>query len=237
MSLAGTQVAVLGAGAAGRALAAALGSEGSVVHIVDRSSDLAHEALAASGATGQAYALDLSSPDDVVAWLDRVHDSHGTLDGVVHLVGGWAGGKGFGRHSLDHHDALVTPVLATLQVSTALMVDDLRSSHRGFFAMVSSVSVAAPTAGNAAYASLKAAAESWTMALAHELRDTSASATVLRIKAIVTEDMRAQKPEASFVGATSPEALARAIVQCAAAPAAEVNGVVIDLTSEGYSAL
>jgi NAD(P)-dependent dehydrogenase (short-subunit alcohol dehydrogenase family) len=229
-------VAVLGVGSAGAAVIRAFARNGDKVVAVDRSESRARQALSDHGAAGTAHGVDLSDPAAVAAWLADVDASHGVLDGVVHLVGGWAGGGAFGSAALTHHQELITPVLTTLQVTSTLVADRLVASSRGFFVMVSSTSVASPTQGNAAYASLKAAAETWTLAMADSFKQTRASATCIRIKALVDSDMRARRPEATFTGYTDADDLANEIVALSDADPATVNGCIVDLTREEYSA-
>jgi NAD(P)-dependent dehydrogenase (short-subunit alcohol dehydrogenase family) len=228
-------VAVLGVGAAGEAVIEALAQRGDTVLAVNRSIGPAEQALLRSGAQGSAYAVDLAVPDQVASWVAQVVDQYGSLDGVVHLVGGWSGGGGFGPQTLQHHMELRDPVLTTVQVVTAHVAHHLLASARGAFVMVSSTAVAAPTAGNAAYASLKGAAEIWTTSMADHFGDSAASATIVRVKALVDEQMRSARPEAHFRGFTEVSDLASAILDITDSPASSVNGRIIDLTSEEYS--
>lgn len=211
-------------------------ARGATVLLVDADHARANAVLTEEGIGGHAYGVDLSSVEAVVAWRDQVHGELGRLDGFIHLVGGWAGSRAFSADAVEHHRRLTVPVLETLQVASAVLWDDVRASSRGSIAMVSSVSVAEPTGGNAAYAALKAAAETWTRALASELDGSAASASVVRVRALVDDGMRASRPEASFEGWTDTRDLARALCDVAEAPAPEVNGAVIDLTAgAGYS--
>jgi NAD(P)-dependent dehydrogenase (short-subunit alcohol dehydrogenase family) len=235
MSLSGARVAVLGAGGAGRAVLASIAQAGAVALVVDRDADVARSALESSGASGRADGVDLTSHEATGAWLEEVHSTHGPLDVVLHLVGGWRGGGGFGPHAIDHAQELHDPILTTLQVASVTTIDDLRASSRGVFAMVSSTSVVRPTAGNAAYASLKAAAEAWTQAMAHALRDSDASATVVRITALLTPEIRAERPADDLSTWTPADVLAGALLSLRGQPASEVNGHVLDLAAGGYS--
>jgi NAD(P)-dependent dehydrogenase (short-subunit alcohol dehydrogenase family) len=231
----GQTVAVLGIGSAGEAVIRALTRRGDTVLAVNRSGGRAEQALIRAGAQGSAHEVDLADPDQVAEWTADVMNRYGALDGVVHLVGGWAGGGGFGTAALGHYRELVDPVLTTVQVVTTHVAEPLLSANRGFFVMVSSTAVSSPTAGNAAYASLKSAAETWTLSMAHHFRDSSASATIVRVKALVDEQMRSQRPDAPIRGFTDVEQLALEILDVADSPAATVNGRIIDLTSEEYS--
>ena len=107
------------------------------------------------------------------------------------------------------HDLLIR----TVQNVTLAFHDALVASPQGRFVLVSATAAAAPTAGAAGYAAAKAAAEAWTLALADSFRrlqsgraddplPQTAAATVLVVKALVHDGLRAAKPEATFPGYT-----------------------------------
>ena len=88
------------------------------------------------------------------------------------------------------HDLLVR----TLQNATRAFHDALVESGRGRFALVSSTQAQAPEGTNAAYAATKAAAESWTLALADSFAGSGATANIVVINAILTPAMRERNP-------------------------------------------
>ena len=172
--------------------------------------------------------LDRAAVQDLA---DRVEREHGRVDGVVHLVGGWRGSGSFAETSLDDWDLLHDLLIRTLQHVSLAFEPLLRRSDRGRFVIVSAQAAGRPTAGGAVYAAAKAAAEAWTLSLADALRDTGSAATILVVKALVNDAMRAEKPEARFPGFTDVDDLAAAIGGLYDRPAAEINGTRLDLTS------
>ena len=68
-----------------------------------------------------------------------------------------------------------------------------------------------PTATNAAYAAAKAAAESWTLALADSFAGPPATANIVVVNAILTPQMREQNPDKEFRTFTAAEQIAEAI--------------------------
>ena len=66
--------------------------------------------------------------------------------------------------------------------------------------LVSSSQAQAPGGTNAAYGGAKAAAESWTLALADSFREAGSAATanIVVINAILTPRMRAENPDKPF---------------------------------------
>jgi len=123
----------------------------------------------------------------------------------------------------------------TVQNVTLAFHDALLASSQGRFVLVSATAAAAPSAGAAGYAAAKAAAEAWTLALADSFRreqsgraadplPQTAAATVLVVKALVHDGLRAAKPEATFPGYTDVRDLADRIAGLWDEDAATVNG-------------
>ncbi|MFG1701600.1 SDR family NAD(P)-dependent oxidoreductase [Nonomuraea sp. M3C6] len=172
--------------------------------------------------------LDRAAVQDLA---DRIDREHGRLDGVVHLVGGWRGSGTFAETSLDDWDLLHDLLIRTLQHVSLAFEPLLRRSDNGRFVIVSAKAAGHPTAGGAVYAAAKAAAEAWTLSLADALKDTPSAATILVVKALVNDAMRAERPEGGFPGFTDVNDLATAIGGLYDRPATEINGTRLDLTS------
>jgi NAD(P)-dependent dehydrogenase (short-subunit alcohol dehydrogenase family) len=198
---------VLGAGMGGRAVALALGVDRDVI-VVDRREDLAQ--AAAAPVSGEAAVVDLLDVDDVARFRDDVLARHGRIDAVVHLVGGWQGSKTVDLGALEAWDAIAPGVFGTVRTTTVAFRDALIASG-GCYVIVSSTAAAKPTAGNVAYATAKAAAETWVGGLAHSFKDTTARAVIIAVKALVDTSMRESQPEQSFPGYTDTVDLAAAI--------------------------
>lgn len=189
---------VLGAGMGGRAVALALGADHLVI-VVDRREDLAQEA--AAPVSGEAAVVDLLDVDDVMRFRDEVIARHGRIDAVVHLVGGWQGSKTVDLGALEAWNAIAPGVFGTVRTTTVAFRDALIAAG-GCYVIVSSTSAAKPTAGNVAYATAKAAAETWIGGLANSFKDTSARAVIVAVKALVDAAMREAQPDQAFPGYT-----------------------------------
>ena len=197
---------------------------------VERLNPLAEE-VAATGGQAVGYAVDLLDENATQAWARSVVDEFGRVDGVVHLVGGWRGGKGIVESDLADWALLSDLLIRTVQHTTRAFHDALLASPAGRFVLISAAAASRPTADNAAYAAAKAAAEAWTLAVADSFRGSSAAATVVVVKALLTPAMREAKPEGKFTGFTDVADLAEEIVSLWDKPAAEVNGARVWLTN------
>jgi len=234
--LSGAVVAVAGAGGgAGSALARRLARAGAVVAVADASQERA-EAVAAEvvshGGQAEAVAVDLLQAEASSGWAAELLARHGHVDGLVHLVGGWRGGTPLAGADLGEWDALEPPLVRTVQRTSQAFHDALRASPAGRFVLVSSKEATRPSQTNAAYAAAKAAAETWTLALADAFRDTSAAASIIVVKALLTPAMREQKPDAAFTGFTPVADLADEIASLWDKHAGAINGARIWMTEE-----
>ena len=232
-------VIVTGAtGATGRATCASLVAAGHRVAAVDRDAEgLAAVAAEVGSGIGSGigsgalttHTCDLTDADATRAAVDEVRAAHGRIDGLVHLVGGWRGGKAF-TDNVDADWAVLSALLIdTLRHVTLAVHDDLVASEAGRAVIISAASVAAPTAGNANYVAAKAAAEAWVAALADSFRSAQSGRK---------EDPRPQTAAAvtgivSWIGegktATTPAALAEGIREMIEGDAAALNGARVDL--------
>jgi NAD(P)-dependent dehydrogenase (short-subunit alcohol dehydrogenase family) len=232
----GAVIAVAGAGGpAGRAVLQRLARAGGHVIAADADPERLAEAVDAArydagGAdiTGEIVdLLDLEATED---WAGRIEKDHGRVDGLVHLVGGWRGSASFPETELADWDVLEKLLVRTVQHTSLAFHDGLMRSHGGRYVLISAAGASAPTAGNAAYSAAKAAAEAWTLALGDSFARLSgdagptAAATVLVIKALVHDELRAQRPTAKFAGFTDVTDLASAIADIWNRSPTEVNG-------------
>jgi NADP-dependent 3-hydroxy acid dehydrogenase YdfG len=227
-------VVVAGAGgSAGTKVVRQLAVAGATVVMAGRTlepMELLGADVATSGGTAHPYAVDLLDEQATSSWAASVMQTFGRVDGVVHLVGGWRGGKGITQTDLGDWDWLEHQLVRTVQHTTRAFHDALLASPNGRFALVSAVAASRPTAGNASYAAAKAAAEAWTLAVADSFRDSNAAASIVVVKALVTPAMREAKPDAKFSGFTDVVDLAAEIVELWDRPADEINGERLWLT-------
>jgi 3-oxoacyl-[acyl-carrier protein] reductase len=218
-----------GSSAAGIAVASALVTAG--FKVITVGSD-AGRIGAAAARTGGAVPLvcDLADPAAVTALADTVRTEHGPACGLIHLVGGWRGGKDLAAQSDADWDFLHRSVLTTLRNTSRAFHSDIAASPTGRLAIVSSTAVTAPTPGNANYVAVKAAAEAWVQAVAAGLNpETGPAAVVLVVKALVDSAMRAASPERKFPGFTDVAALGQTVVGLFSTPAGQLNGARIVL--------
>ena len=178
------------------------------------------------GLPGEHVAIDLL---DEAAVKDFAQSGR-EVTGVVHLVGGWRGGKPLSEASLEDWDLLHDLLVRTVQHTTRAFAPALKEAgQRARFVLVSSKQAQAPTSTNAAYAAAKAAAEAWTLAFADELAETRGTANILVVNAIVTPEMREQNPDKEYRTFTDARHMAEAIAWLCSDAAVAMNGQRVSL--------
>jgi NAD(P)-dependent dehydrogenase (short-subunit alcohol dehydrogenase family) len=173
--------------------------------------------------------VDLLSEDATREWAQALVDRFGRVDALLHLVGGWKGGDPIATTPLEDYEWLHDALVHTVQHTTRAFYEQLAASEHGRFVLVSSSQAQRPDGTNASYAATKAAAETWTLALADSLKDTRATANIIVVNAILTPRMREANPEKEFRAFTSSEDLADAIRFVVGDAAAKMNGKRLEL--------
>jgi NAD(P)-dependent dehydrogenase (short-subunit alcohol dehydrogenase family) len=227
-------VAIAGVGGGlGPAVAARLAGDGAIVAGANRTQadvDAVGKELGLASDQWDGRAVDLTDEDAVAGWRDGLVERFGRVDGLVHLVGGWRGGQPLHEAPLGDWDLLEGLLIRTVQLTTRAFHDQLAGSEHGRFVLVSAKQAQKPSNGNAAYASAKAAAEAWTLALADGFEPGGATANIVVVDAILTPQMREENPGKKFPTFTPAEHIADAIAWLCSDAAAEMNGARMALT-------
>ncbi len=227
-ALDGRVIAVAGVGGGlGPVVAGRLAEAGATLALADIGVDRIEAAVEGLGIPAERLdmqAVDLLDADAAVAWKDSIVERFGRVDGMLHLVGGWRGGDPIATFDMADYEWLHDLLVRTLQNATRAFHDALVDSGRGRFAVVSSSQAQAPEGTNAAYAATKAAAESWTLALADSFAGTGATANIVVINAILTPGMRERNPDKEYPTFTPAEQIADALVYLCSDSAGRMNG-------------
>jgi NAD(P)-dependent dehydrogenase (short-subunit alcohol dehydrogenase family) len=178
-------------------------------------------------------AVDLLDEEATRAWCAALLERFGRVDALLHLVGGWRGGRPLHEEPLADWELLHELLIRTVQHTTRAFHDALLAGDQGRFVLVSAKQAQAPSNSNAAYAAAKAAAEAWTLALADGFEGTTATANIVVVDAILTPRMREESPGEDFPTFTPAEHLAEAIAFLCSDAAEKMNGQRLPLTMRG----
>ncbi len=230
IDLEGRIVAIAGAaGGLGPAVAARLGEAGASLALTDvdaRKLAGVVDQLSLPEERVDATTVDLLDADSARQWADRLETRFGRTDALVHLVGGWKGGDPLATTPLADYEFLHDLLVETVQHATRAFYDALAESPHGRFVLVSSAQAQDPDGTNASYAATKAAAESWTLALADSFRaaESAATANIVVVNAILTPQMREDNPDKAYKTFTPTEDIAEAIAFTLSDQASRMNG-------------
>lgn len=224
----GKVIAIAGAGGGlGPSVVAELYGEGARLALTDVTQERLDEVAEEAGLAEDRFdarAVDLLDEDAARGWAGAIGERFGRVDGLVHLVGGWRGGEPIESASMEDYEWLHDLLVRTVQRTSRAFHDALVESGAGRFVLVSSAQAQAPEGTNASYAATKAAAETWTLALADAFDGTGATANVVVVNAILTPAMRERDPEKQYPAFTSAEDIAAAIAYVCSDAAAKMNG-------------
>jgi NAD(P)-dependent dehydrogenase (short-subunit alcohol dehydrogenase family) len=226
----GCVVAIAGAGGGlGPVVAKRIADDGATLALTDVKQEALDAVTAELGLPDErvdARVVDLLDEDSANGWASDLEERFGRVDCLLHLVGGWRGGEPLATTSLADYDWLHDLLVRTVQRTSRAFWGPLTRSGRGRFVLISAAQAQAPEEGNASYAATKAAAETWTMALADGFAEQGGGATanIVVVKAIVTPQMREENPDKAYKTLTPAEDIAEACAFLCSESSSRMNG-------------
>jgi NAD(P)-dependent dehydrogenase (short-subunit alcohol dehydrogenase family) len=174
-------------------------------------------------------AADLTLPEKVRETVESTLTYFGTLDAVVHLLGGFAGGQSIAGTTLEEWDNMMSLNLrsAFLLIQAALPVLQAKGAGR-IIAIGSRAGVELPS-GLSAYATSKAALHALVRVAAAENQTTGVSVNAVLPGTIDTPANRAAMPAVDPDNWVRPESIARLILWLASPESADLNGALIPI--------
>src|SRR5262249_16120404 len=174
-----------------------------------------------------AVPAELTSSQSAATIVNSASQKFGRVDALVHLVGGFAGGKPV--HETD--DATVEKMIdMNFRVAFWMLkavVPHMRKAGGGRLVGIGSKAAVEPAAGIAAYTASKSVVTTLVRTVALENKDAGITANVVLPSTIDTPTNRKAMPKADFSKWVNPEKLASLIVWLAGDAASEVSGAVI----------
>lgn len=230
LGLIGRIVIVTGAvGNLGRAVAAGCLSAGAVPVLVDRSDRL--EAVfgspAAAGTALLVPGVDLADAASAQRMAERTLDRFGRIDGLVHTVGSFRGGRPAHQDEPDMLNRLIDANLHSAARACQAVVPSMIRQHSGRIVTVGAAPGLVAPAGLAAYAASKAGLIRYSEGLAQDLRRNGITVNCVVPTIIDTPENRAAMPDADHSLWVSPDAIADLILFLLSDRARAVTGAVI----------
>ena len=151
------------------------------------------------------------------------------IDILLHVVGGWTGGKSLLETSSDDLTFMLNQhVWTSFHVIQAFVPYMIRNQW-GRLVMISSPYATRPNARGGPYAVGKAGQEALMLALSQELKGTGVTANLLQVKTIDMKREKISKPSLDNSAWTTPEELTAGILYLLSEEAGTINGAKIPL--------
>jgi NAD(P)-dependent dehydrogenase (short-subunit alcohol dehydrogenase family) len=228
MSLEKRTVVITGAsGALGSTLARDAAAAGANLALLERSEEKLAALVESLGLAAErvlAHRVDLSDPIAAEAAAQAVAERFGRVDALLHLVGGWTGGKPLLQTEPAELDNMLNQHARTSFNALRAFTPHLQRNGWGRILMVSTPLAARPGAKNSAYVAGKAAQEALMLTLAHELKGTGVTANLLLVAAIDAQREKLSAPAPANANWSTPEELSAAVMFLLSDAAATVNG-------------
>ena len=188
MTLEHRTVVITGAsGALGSTLARDMAAAGANLALLERSAEKLGALVESLGAPeGRVFThqVDVSEAVATHAAAEAVAAHFGRVDALLHLVGGWVGGKTLLQTDPADLDSMLNQHVRTSFNALRAFTPHLVRNGWGRVVMISTPQASRPGARNSAYAAGKAGQEALMLALAQELKGTGVTANLLQVTAI-----------------------------------------------------
>jgi NAD(P)-dependent dehydrogenase (short-subunit alcohol dehydrogenase family) len=153
--------------------------------------------------------------------------SHGPIDALVHLLGGFGGGDPIAGTSDKTWDGMMTLNLRAAFCAMRAALKPMTAAKYGRIVAVGSRAAVEPIANYAAYSVSKAALVALVKSVAVETKDSGITANVVLPSTIDTPLNRQAMPQADCSKWVKPESIAKTLVYLASKESGDVSGAVI----------
>ena len=217
-------VVITGAtGALGSKTAHAFAARGDSLALLDHNQDrldsLARD-LNLSDERLFASVVELRDGAAVHATAEAIAAKFGRVDALIHLVGGWVGGKTLSESSADDLESMLGQHVWTTFHLFQSFAPKLAVNGWGRVMIVSASTVPKPPEKRGIYSAAKAAQENLVLTLSAELKDKGVTANIIQVKAIDAENKGT---------GTTPDEIVAAMIYLFSDEAGKVNGARIPL--------
>lgn len=154
---------------------------------------------------------------------------YGHIDILLHLVGGWSGGKSVVEVDHQQVESMLQQHLWTTFHLAQAIIPAMTVNHWGRILVISSPTASHPTANSTPYAIGKAAQEALMVTIAQEAKGSGITANILLVKTIDVEHARDQNPDIKNTSWTTPEEITATLLYLSMEEAGMINGARIPL--------
>jgi NAD(P)-dependent dehydrogenase (short-subunit alcohol dehydrogenase family) len=228
MSLENRTVVITGAsGGLGSQLVADLGRAGADLALLERDPAKVSGLVSSLGLPqGRVFThrVDLLNPDAARAAAASVLAHFGRVDALIHLVGGWVGGKTLTETPASDLESMLNQhVWTTFNVLQAF-VPHLVANPWGRILVVGTSAASRPSAKGSAYAAAKAGQEALILTASQELKGTGVTANLLLVRTIDVKREKISAPGKENESWSTPEEISSVVQFLLSDAASTVNG-------------
>lgn len=173
--------------------------------------------------------VDLLKPEETRRAAHAVAAHFGRLDILLHLVGGWTGGKTLLEAPMEDLSFMLNQHVWSSFHTVQAFLPQLIGNSWGRVVMITSPFATKPNAMGGPYAIGKAGQEALMLTLAKELKGTGVTANLLQAKSIDAKREKVTDPTPENAAWTTPEELTAAILYLLLEETGTVNGAKIPL--------
>jgi NAD(P)-dependent dehydrogenase (short-subunit alcohol dehydrogenase family) len=164
--------------------------------------------------------VDLRDGQAVHSAAGAVAAKFGAVHALIHLVGGWLGGRTFPETTVDDLDSMFGQHVWTTFHLFQAFSPFLAQSNWGRVITVSPSTVATPLPKRGVYTAAKAAQENFMLTLAAELKESHVTANIIQVKAIDVDNKGT---------GTTPDEIVAAMLYLFSEEAGKITGARIPL--------
>lgn len=175
------------------------------------------------------HAVDLLDREAARAAGDAVRSHFGRVDVLIHLVGGWIGGKTIPETPHADLESMLDQHVWTTFNTLQAFVPHLVANRWGRILVVSSPAATRPSAKGGAYAAGKAAQEALMLTASQELKGTGVTANLLVVRAIDAKREKVSAPGKENESWSTPEEMTAVVRFLLSDEAGTINGARLPL--------
>ena len=219
-----------GTGGLGRALAPLLIAEGyqlGITYLIPAEAEALEAELQPDPDQVLLRRVDSSDPEAVTAFVSDTAERFGSIDALVALVGGWAGGTDVEDTDDLRLERMLDLNLRSTFFSVRAVLPYLREKGKGRIVTVGSRAAIDNPSGQAAFNIAKAGVVALTKSVANELRGTEITANALLPSVIDTPATREAMPYGDYVDWPTPAEIAGVVAFMLSDEAAVMNGATV----------
>lgn len=175
----------------------------------------------------EAMTVDFSRADQVRQAIKKIIASHGRLDILVHVLGGFAGGQPISQTTDATWEQMRDQNLTSAFYVLRETIPHLRNSRTGRIVVIGSLTAREPQANLGAYVTFKSALATLVQTVALENADAGLTANIILPATMDTPANRKSMPDADFSKWVQTKDVADLVLYLADERAAHITGAAI----------